>query len=133
MQYRELTIALDQPVTLLAALGHLRQRGESTFALPSSFPGGFSLPGSFPPTNPRETGQFIRPEDRASPPLTHVAVWSAPGGARGGYQGFHDDEEEVGAPRATKGQPPAPAAVQQQQHQSKVPAGAEGGGYHTLE
>lgn len=33
-----------QPITLLAALGNLRQRGESTFSLPSNF----SLPGSFP-------------------------------------------------------------------------------------
>ena len=55
---KELTPAPTQPVTLLSALGHLRARGEPTFALPSSFPGGFSLPGSFPPSNnARETGK----------------------------------------------------------------------------
>lgn len=46
IEYRPTLIPLrsSQPITLLAALGNLRQRGESTFSLPSNF----SLPGSFP-------------------------------------------------------------------------------------
>ncbi|KAM0755577.1 hypothetical protein T439DRAFT_320272 [Meredithblackwellia eburnea MCA 4105] len=108
-----------KPITLLAALGHLRQRGEPTFSLPT----GFSIPGSFPPNSQRET------------------VWSAPGG----YHNIQSDDPyqhhppaPAPAPQRAAGPPhPAPQAQapQQQQQSASTPVrgGGEGGGYHTLE
>lgn len=50
-----------KPITLLAALGHLRQRGQPTFALPGgiSLPTSFTLPGSFPGGGQSQTGKLL--------------------------------------------------------------------------
>ncbi|KAI5480874.1 hypothetical protein MNV49_006683 [Pseudohyphozyma bogoriensis] len=96
-----------KPVTLLASLGNLRQRGEPTFNIPT----GFSIPGSFPP-RPSET------------------VWQAPP-YQAGSGGFPEDEEEEIA--VSRPPPPKPKASQQQSAPSRPVAGAEGGGYHQIE
>ncbi len=48
-----------KPITLLAALGHLRQRGQPTFAFPGgiSLPTNFSLPGGYPTGGQSQTGE----------------------------------------------------------------------------
>ncbi|KAK4054845.1 hypothetical protein OIV83_000769 [Microbotryomycetes sp. JL201] len=106
---------LLKPISLISALGHLREQGHATFNLPSSLPGG--LPGGFPP----RSGETL---------------WSA-SQQQGGYQQAPQDDFE--APRA----PPSRAQQQQQQPQPPrssvppaqpaAPARAEGSGYHTLE
>ncbi|KAM0793194.1 hypothetical protein ACM66B_000665 [Microbotryomycetes sp. NB124-2] len=108
---------LLKPITLISALGHLREQGHATFNLPSSLSGGFA--GGFPP----RSGETL---------------WSAPQ-QQGGYQQAPQDDFEPA-------RPPPPRAQQQHQQQQalRAPAAtapqaaapasrAEGSGYHTLE
>ncbi|GAA5920773.1 hypothetical protein JCM1841_004182 [Sporobolomyces salmonicolor] len=114
---------LLKPVTLLAALGQLRQRGESTFGVNGGFslPAGISdrIPGGFPPFASHRQNE---------------TVWTAPPPQHSSYQTRFslDDDVEAGhvpppksaSPSLKKAAPPPPT--------TGTPA-AEGGGYHTLE
>ncbi|KAK4058078.1 hypothetical protein OIO90_000817 [Microbotryomycetes sp. JL221] len=96
---------LLKPITLISALGHLREQGHATWNLPSSLPGGF--PGSFPP----RSGETL---------------WSAP--QQGGYQQTpQDDMETQQAPPPPRRSQPQTAPPPQQAPRT------EGSGYHTLE
>ncbi|ORY85343.1 hypothetical protein BCR35DRAFT_302811 [Leucosporidium creatinivorum] len=108
---------LLKPVTLLSALGHLRERGHHF-----DLPGGFSIPG----TNNGGSGGFPPSQQRPNETL-----WSAPPQ----QSSYHQSSESFDAPRPAPPRtsaPPvsAPAAAPAYQPPSH---GAEGGGYHTLE
>ncbi|GAA5859710.1 hypothetical protein JCM1840_006420 [Sporobolomyces johnsonii] len=114
---------LLKPITILAALGQLRQRGESTFGVNGGFslPAGISdrIPGSFPPFAGHRQNE---------------TVWTAPTPQHPSYQTRFslDDDVEAGHVPPPKSASPSVKKAAPPVASTGAPA-AEGGGYHTLE